>query len=87
MLFCYVSLIDAFDFYYKMMSNQQFLNTSPTVILSFTFLTNICFNNFFAYELIELHIDFLNSKIPFFTFSNISESSEPLNGGYPDSII
>jgi hypothetical protein len=35
----------------------------------------------------ELHIDFLNSKEPFLTFYKISESSEPLNGGYPDNII
>jgi len=73
--------MEAFDFSYKMMSNQQFLSTSTIDTLSLTFLTNICFNNFFAYELTEPQIDFLNYKVPFFTLYKISESSDPLNGG------
>ena len=86
MLFWSISLFDTFDFYVKISLNQGTFNIYSALMRYFILRFNICFINFFPYELTIFQMGFLNSTAEFLTFSSISASVGPLNGGYPESM-
>lgn len=86
MLFWSTSFIDTFDFYTKISLNQETFNIYYALMRYLILRFSICFINFLPYELTMLQMGFLNSTAEFLTFSSISASVGPLNGGYPESM-